>query len=94
MSTTSQRPTKGVRYAVERIEEDASRVLYRGFVHLPDADLPLSVTLALPDGTVRALLQGSRPDLEKMAAALIRSATKSALTAGVALPRKIVRWRG
>lgn len=93
MSAASARPTAGTRFVATRAEEDASSVIYRGFAHLPDADLPLEVTIALPAGTTRATITGGTPALEKMAAALIRAATKVELAAGQALPRKIVRWR-
>ena len=83
-------------------------MIYRGFVHLPEADLPLWVQIDLPSGATRASLsEGSssaepRPTLEpsadlalaKEAAALVRSATRTAVAAHTALPRKIVRWRG
>ena len=42
---------------------------------------------------VRAAITGGTPALEKMAASLVRAATKAELAAGQALPRKIVRWR-
>jgi hypothetical protein len=94
-SLASVRPSTGARFSVERAEQDETRVVYRGFVHLPDADLPLSVEIELPSGTTRACLQAEgHPDLEKAAAALVRSATRTAVAAHAALPRKIVRWRG
>ncbi len=79
-------------------------VMYRGFAHLPDEDVPLAIRVALPSGATTAELpdrggEGSPSaddrdrDLAKAAAALIRSATKSAVSAGGPLPRKIVRWR-
>lgn len=94
----SLRPATGARYCVERgaAAEPGAEVVYRGFVHLPDADLPLEVRVALPTGATRAALTGAgeaRPDLEKTAAALVRAATKPAVLAGTALPRRIVRWR-
>jgi hypothetical protein len=105
VSSTSQRPSAGARYSVTWAEQDARRVIYRGFVHLPDADLPLEIQIDLPGGATRAsfllaepgpaLPAGKEPaELEKEAAALVRSATKTAVAAGSALPRKIVRWRG
>jgi hypothetical protein len=94
MTQGAGRPTEGARYVVERAEADATRVIYRGTAHLPDADLPLEVTVALPSGATSASLPGAPPELEKAAAALIRAATKSAVASGAALPRKIVRWRG
>ncbi len=93
MSAASARPTAGTRFIVVRAEEDVSSVIYRGFAHLPDADLPLVVTVALPGGASRAAITGGTPALEKMAASLVRAATKAELAAGQALPRKIVRWR-
>jgi hypothetical protein len=88
------RPSSGVRYVVERAEQTESRVRYQGFAHLPDRDLPLSIDIDLPAGATRASLPGGPPELEKAAAALVRSATRAAVAAGSALPRKIVRWRG
>ena len=94
MSAASLRPTAGVRLAVTRAEGDEARVVYRGFAHLPDRDLAVEVTVALPGGATHATVEGGAADLEKTAAALVRAATKSELAAGLALPRKIVRWRG
>jgi len=93
VSAQGSRPSAGVRYVLTQAEEGEGRVVYRGFAHLPDQDLPLSVEVALPGGATRASLPGS-PELEKAAAALVRSATKAAAAGGAALPRKIVRWRG
>jgi len=95
---SSLRPATGARYCVERDAAGGSpeEAIYRGFVHLPHADLPLEVRVALPAGATSATLTGAgeaRPDLEKAAAALVRAATKPAVLAGTALPRRIVRWR-
>ncbi len=97
------RPATGVRYAVVREGEpvQGEEVVYRGFAHRPDADVPLEVRIERPSGATRAEVTAAgeaRPpdaaDLEKTAAALVRTATKAAIAAGEALPRKIVRWRG
>jgi len=91
------RPSAGVRYVLERVEEvqgGGGRVVYRGFAHLPDQDLPLSVEVELPGGATHPSLSGGPEELAKAAAALVRSATKTAVATGTALPRKIVRWRG
>jgi hypothetical protein len=105
VSAVGPRPSAGARYAVERAEDREDAVIYRGFVHLPDRDLPLEVHVARPSGATTATLgEGSASlgaaeavsgaDLEKAAAALVRAATKAALASGGELPRKIVRWRG
>jgi hypothetical protein len=99
------RPSAGARYAVERAEDRPDAVIYRGFVHLPDRDLPLEVQVARPSGAATARVgEGARvgewarekgvAELEKAAAALVRAATKAALASGGEPPRKIVRWRG
>jgi hypothetical protein len=95
------RPTAGVRYALERAEVTSTSVAYAGFAHLPDADVPLDVRIALPGGAVQAsarpapgVTEARAADLAKVASALVRAATKSEIAAGQALPRKIVRWRG
>jgi len=88
------RPATGARYVLERTSEQPDCVVYRGFVHLPDADLALEVTVQVPGGATRAVLKGGPAELERVASALVRSATKSAVHAGRPLPRKIVRWRG
>ena len=94
MSQPVGRPVSGARYIVERVESGEGSVVYRGLVRLPDADLPLEVTISLPSGATRAVVQGGLPEHEKTAAALLRAATKSAVTDGETLPRKIERWRG
>lgn len=93
------RPTAGVRYVVDRVEAEAG-VVYRGFAHLPSADVPLEVRIAA-DGSTTASLEASeelsaesKREMEKEAAALVRSATKGALTSGALPPRRIARWRG
>ena len=88
------RPSAGVRYVVERAEQTETRARYQGFAHLPDRDLPLSVEIDLSTFASKASLSGGPPELEKAAAALVRSATRAAVAASSALPRKIVRWRG
>jgi hypothetical protein len=98
---SEQRPTSGVRYALERAEVTPEQVAYAGFAHLPDVDVPLDVRIALPGGAVQASAQPApgvtearAEGLAKVASALVRAATKSEIAAGQALPRKIVRWRG
>ena len=94
MSGVTGRPTAGARLVVEKAEETAAAIVYRGVVHLPEADVPAEVTLALPGGAAQATLgEGGSPELEKAMAALVRAATKGLLASGGALPRKIVRWR-
>lgn len=89
------RPTAGARLVVTKAEEAEDAVRYTGHVHLPDADVTADVSVALPGGAVRVTLgPGGTAELEKSAAALVRAATKSLVTAGTPLPRKIVRWRG
>ncbi len=94
MSQPIGRPASGARYVLERAESSDASVVYRGLVRLPDADMAIEVTVALPGGATRAVVAGEAPDHEKTAAALIRAATKSAVAAGEELPRKLERWRG
>jgi hypothetical protein len=89
------RPTAGSRLDLEKAGEAGGSVTYRGFVHLPDADVTAEATVALAGGAVTvALGEGGTPEMQKWAAALVRAATKTPALAGAALPRKIVRWRG
>lgn len=89
MKGITGRPTAGARLAVDKAEEGEGAVVYRGFVHLPDADVPAEARVDLGGGPVRVTLgPGGTPEMEKWAAALVRAAAKSPL------PRKIVRWRG
>jgi len=97
----TQRPTSGVRYALERARVEADHVTYEGFAHLPGADVPLSAKVALPGGAVsvsaapaEGVSDARGAELAKIATALLRAATKAEVAAGQALPRKIVRWRG
>ncbi len=95
MSGVTGRPSAGLRLVVERAEESAEAIVYRGFVHLPAADVPAEARVELPGGAVSVTLgEGGTPDLVKTAAALVRAATKTPLAGGGAAPRKIVRWRG
>jgi hypothetical protein len=138
VSAGGKRPQAGARYVLERVDPvdqagEAARaaVIYRGFVYLPNADLPVEVHVALPGGAATASFarggegkggqgrgaEGSSDEGEggqgedregaagegagaatkellRMAAALVRSATKGASASGGAFPRKIERWRG
>ena len=97
------RPTTGVRYAVERSAVDGRAVIYKGFAHLPDADVPLVVRVEEEgaDGRTNVVAKvdeagfvGDGPAIERAAAALIKAAARGARDAGRTLPRRIVRWRG
>jgi hypothetical protein len=94
VSGVTGRPTAGARLVVEKTDEGATAVTYRGLVYLPDADVEAEATVALPGGATRVTLgAGGSAELEKAMAALVRAATKPQVAAGEALPRKIVRWR-
>jgi hypothetical protein len=89
------RPAAGARLSVDRAEEGPEGVTYRGFVYLPEAEIPIEARVALPGGAVRTVLgPGGSTEMEKWTAALVRAATKAPAAAGAPLPRKIVRWRG
>lgn len=114
MTTQAElRPTAGARYVLERDPAggEVGEVVYRGFVHLPDADVPIEVRVRargeeggsvapLAPGVARVDAEaipagGPRPaELERMAAALVKAAVRSAGSADRDPPRKIVRWRG
>ncbi|MDC3957925.1 hypothetical protein [Polyangium jinanense] len=106
MDASQRRPTAGVRYALERAAEEESGATYRGFAHLPDADLPLEVRVeqtseggAEGRANVTARIEGAAvgvdvAGLEKAGAALVKAALRAARDAGRAMPRRIVRWRG
>ena len=105
MSQTETRPATGVRYVLERVDgegksEAGGGALYRGFAHLPGADVPMEVRVqaggaveasvdvaALPEGGPEAA------ELVREAAALLKAAVKPALSAGRTPQRKVVRWR-
>jgi hypothetical protein len=97
------RPLAGVRYAVERCGQEGSVVVYSGFAHLPDVDLPLVVRVEQDDAEGRTNVVATvddaehvadGPAIERAAAALIKAAARGARDAGRSLPRRIVRWRG
>jgi hypothetical protein len=90
---SGERPKTGVRYALERVELTESGVTYKGFVHLPAADLPIEVEVELPSLRVHRVLAEAGKKLETMAGALVRSAVRSALAQGTLPPRRIFRWR-
>ncbi|HMY18584.1 MAG TPA: hypothetical protein PKA58_19795 [Polyangium sp.] len=103
MDASQMRPTAGVRYAVEQSAVEGSVVVYSGFAHLPDADVPLEVRVeqAEDDGRTSVVARvecaaevADGPALEKAATALIKAAARGARDAGRTLPRRIVRWRG
>lgn len=96
------RPTTGVRYAVEQRGVEGKAVIYSGFAHLPNVDVPLVVRVEDDDVSGRTNVAvnaeeaagADGPALERAAAALIKAAARSARDAGRALPKRIVRWRG
>jgi hypothetical protein len=95
MKGVTGRPTAGARLSVELVEEGAEALIYRGFVYLPEADVPAEARVELPGGAVKATLgAGGTPALEKAAAALVRATTKAGVAGKGVVPRKIVRWRG
>jgi hypothetical protein len=95
MATLTGRPSTGARLSVVLSEQTETLAKYRGFVHLPDADVPIDVSIDVPGGAVRATLgEGGTPDLTKAATLLVRAATKAELAARAPLPRRITRWRG
>lgn len=104
MTQAAGRPSSGARYVLEQTEVEGStgEFVYRGLVRLPDADVPVEVRIAEATGAATATVDaaavphgGPHPEeLSKTAAALVRSATKSADAHARRLPRKIVRWRG
>jgi len=106
MDASQKRPTAGVRYVLERGEDEAASPTYRGFAHLPELDLPLEINVEQPgeDGaegksSVTARIAGAAEGvdvagLEKAGAALVKAALRAARDAGRPMPRRIVRWRG
>ncbi|MDI1452010.1 hypothetical protein [Polyangium sp. 6x1] len=107
MDASQRRPTAGVRYALERADDEgASGATYRGFAHLPDADLPLEIRVEQPSegsaegrASVTARIDGAAEgvdvaSLEKAGTALVKAALRAARDAGRPMPRRIVRWRG
>jgi hypothetical protein len=102
VTQTDARPSSGARYVLERLDGQGELV-YRGLVRLPDADVPVEVHISEATGAATATVAaeaipegGPRPaDLERMAAALVRGATKpTSAEPRRRPPRKIVRWRG
>lgn len=101
MSQTGPRPSSGARYALEHCPEETGAVVYRGFVHLPDADVPVEVRFG-EGGAAQARVEaaaipagGPAPaELERAAAALVKTAVKASASADRPPPRKVVRWRG
>jgi hypothetical protein len=102
MDASQKRPTSGVRYAVEQSNVEGAVVIYTGFAHLPDTDLPLVVRVEQVDeGRTNVMAKvddvagvADGPAIERAAAALIKAAARGARDAGRSLPRRIVRWRG
>ncbi len=102
MKGITGRPTAGARLVLEKAEEGPGTLTYRGFVHLPDADVPAEARVDLerpagaPPGTgvTVTLGPGGTAEMEKWVGALVRTATKGGGGAGGSPTRKIVRWRG
>jgi hypothetical protein len=95
------KPSHGVRIEVARREggaADAESFVYRGFAETERARFELEIVV--DRSAARARIEGLAADpalgakIEKLAAALVRAATRAELEAGRDVPRKIVRWRG
>ncbi|WP_437718556.1 hypothetical protein WMF45_20265 [Sorangium sp. So ce448] len=104
MTQAVGRPSSGARYVLEQADagDAPGEFVYRGLVRLPDADVPVEVRVAEATGAATATVDaaavphgGPHPEeISRTAAALVRSATKSADAHARRPPRKIVRWRG
>jgi hypothetical protein len=94
----TQRPAHGVRFALDLAPDgEGADVVYRGFAHLPEADLPLEVRVGEAGATASldasAAPSAPRAELERAAAALVRAAVRAPLAEGRRPPRRVVRWR-
>jgi len=91
------RPDHGLRLVLVR-RGDRSPFHYEGHVYVSAASIPVRVEVSASATVVQANAPGLEADvvarLEHMVSALVRAATRAELGAGVAPPRKIVRWRG
>jgi molybdopterin-binding protein len=77
------------------LEEATDNVLvYRGFAHLPDADVAAEARVELPAYVATAILgEGATRELERACAAQVRAVVKAALAEIGSAPRRVARWR-
>lgn len=94
--TFAGHPEHGVRIELVLEEREGARATYQGFAFTHEARHVLVVVAEL-EGARATLAGDDKPAnaaaIEKAAAALVRAATRAELEEGVAVPRKIVRWR-
>lgn len=96
MSAPTGAPSHGVRFELVLRHAEAGGALYEGLARTTGAELALRVS-AERAGARAELTGAERPAnaeaLEKLAAALVRAATRVELEEGLPVPHKIVRWR-
>ena len=88
----SARPSAGYRLAVTR-EGDEAPIVYRGFVHLPDADLAIVIQIDRDKGEASARIDAEPSRSASEVRALEVAASRLVKSAAKNLPRTIVRWR-
>jgi len=91
-----------VRFVLTHERGSESPLIYSGRVETPERSLPIEVRVSVgaetADGleAIAAMPEAAaeeRAGLERVAAAMVRSAVRSALRQGRRPPRRIQRWR-
>lgn len=89
-------PTEGVRFILERTEDQGARATYRASVYTPDAVFSSTATL-VDDGTAELPATGAPLELDErlttIAKLLARDANKRKEDGLVTWPNRIMRWR-
>ncbi|MDX2090970.1 MAG: hypothetical protein SFX73_24130 [Kofleriaceae bacterium] len=89
-------PTEGVRFVLERTEDQGTRATYLASVYTPDAVFSSTATL-VDDGTAELPATGAPPELEErlatVARLIARDANKRKEDGLVTWPGRIMRWR-
>ncbi len=98
--TPEPTPENGVRFTLE-LQRSAPNgpYAYRGAARIAEQELALNVTVSVDGETVT--VTGAAPPaadelhqkLAKLALALVRTAVRSAVVRGQAVPRRVQRWR-
>ena len=89
-------PTEGVRFILERTEDQGPRATYRASVYTPDAVFTGTATLA-EDGSAELAATGAPAELDErlttIAKVVARDANKRKEDGLVTWPNRIMRWR-
>ncbi len=92
-------PANGVRFELELRSHEDGVAHYEGHAFLPALSIPISIRTSVSEATTELgepsepLAAEKRSAIEKLVTALVRAATRTEMSKGEPITRKLVRWR-